>query len=251
MSANPPARRRRVSLRPRGLDTARELDLLADLPLNFDPAQAPPHHRRGWHEDQRCTPVGVEAPGAFQPGGAAETAVRLIEAYDFSDPSLLRAAFRPDVPLLGRDMLLQGSFLFLRFLLGVRVNEVLDETREGPRGPERAVGWSYRTLRGHLEQGELRYEVVKELDTGRVAFRIRAHSRRAPIPNPWLRLGWRLFGRRRQLRFYRRAIERLPALVREPPPPLPPGPDGLVRAPAGAGPADTRGVVVHVRRGGR
>lgn len=133
-------------------------------------------------------------------------------------------------------MLLEGRFLVLRFLMGVRITEAIDETRDGPPGPERVVGWSYQTLRGHLEQGRLAYEIATEPRTGRVEFRIVAHSRQAPIRNPVLRAGFRYFGPFTQLRFYRRALRRLAGQLQAPPEPPRPGPDGLVRAPSGVRP---------------
>src|SRR5207248_1742470 len=68
---------------------------------------------------------------------------------------------------------------------------------------------AYRTLQGHLEMGQMDYEVWKWLDTGRVEFRIHAYSRRARIRNPALRLGFRLIGRREQVRFARHACARM------------------------------------------
>src|SRR3712207_7370963 len=50
--------------------------------------------------------------------------------------------------LVGRNMLLEGRFLFLRFLLGVRIVAAHDELVDGPNGPERRIGWSYATLDG-------------------------------------------------------------------------------------------------------
>jgi uncharacterized protein (UPF0548 family) len=75
--------------------------------------------------------------------------------------------------------------------------------------PVRVWGWSYRTLRGHLEMGQMDYEVLKWLDDGSVEFRIHVVSRPARIPNPLVRLGFRLFGRREQVRFARRALARM------------------------------------------
>ena len=180
--------------------------------------------------------LGREAPGEPEPGGLLETAGALVNSYEFSDPAILRAAFRCTGDLVGRDMLLEGRFLVLRFLLGVRVTAQHDEVRDGRCGPERVMGWSYQTLRGHLEQGRLTYELAKELETGRVEFRIVGYSRRAPIRNPVLRLGFQLFGRHTQLRVYRQALARLRALLQAPPAPPKPGPDGLVRAPSGVEP---------------
>ncbi|TWF74274.1 uncharacterized protein (UPF0548 family) [Pseudonocardia hierapolitana] len=209
---------------------------LHDLPVNYDEAAAPPAVTAGWHIDRRVLELGREAPGEPEPGGLLETAGALVNNYEFSDPSILRAAFRYPGDLMGRDMLLEARFLVLRFLLGVRITTEHDEVRDGSRGPERVIGWSYQTLRGHLEQGRLAYELAKELETGRVEFRIVAYSRQAPIRNPVLRLGFRLFGRRTQLKFYRLALARLRGLVHAPPAPPRPGPDGLVRAPSGVEP---------------
>lgn len=206
---------------------------LRDRPVNYDEAQAPPAVVTGWHRDHCALELGHEAPGEPEPDGLVATAEALVNSYEFSDPAILRAAFHTPGDLVGRDMLLEGRFLVLRFLLGVRITDAHDERREGPNGPERVIGWSYQTLHGHLEQGRLTYEVAKELQTGRVEFRIDAYSRRAPIANPLLRLGFTLFGRHTQLRFYRHALARLRRLLQDPPRPAQPGPDGLVRAPSG------------------
>jgi uncharacterized protein (UPF0548 family) len=209
---------------------------LRDLPVNYEEASAPPTVVAGWHQDRCVLELGREAPGEPEPGGLLETAAALVNSYEFSDPAILRAAFRHPGDLVGRDMLLEGRFFVLRFLLGVRITAAHDEVRDGPHGPERVTGWSYQTLRGHLEQGRLAYELAKELETGRVEFRIVAYSRRAPIRNPVLRLGFGLFGRHTQLKFYRLALARLQALLQAPPEPPRPGPDGLVRAPSGVEP---------------
>ena len=92
--------------------------------------------------------------------------------------------------LAGRYMLLEGRFFGLRFYLGVRITRVTDETRDGYSG-ERVWGWSYQTLQGHLEQGRLSYEVIKNLASGQVTFRVprlfppRTHSQ-PPDPH-WVR----------------------------------------------------------------
>jgi hypothetical protein len=51
-----------------------------------------------------------------------------------------------------------------------------------------------------------------------------------------LRTGFRLFGRRTQLQFYRHALARLHRLMQAPPGPPAPGADGVVRAPSGVEP---------------
>jgi Domain of unknown function (DUF1990) len=104
----------------------------------------------------------------------------------------------------------------------VRVTRVWDEDRESAR----VFGYEYVTLRGHVEKGRMDYEVWKWRDDGAVEFRLHAHSRASGDGAPWTRLGFRLFGRRSQVRFHMRCCElvaRLTAdelgLPREPRPP--------------------------------
>lgn len=246
------ARRREPALITLGrTDVAAAVADLANRGVNYDEGQAPPHVTDGWHRDRVVVELGHEGPGEPEPGGLVATAGALVNSYEFSDPSILRAAYRYPGDLVGRDMLLEGRYLFLRFFLGVRIVDEHDELGDGPNGPERRTGWSYQTLDGHLEQGRLTYEIVKELGTGRVEFRIIAYSRWAPIPNPLVRLGFNVFGRRTQLRWYHNAMSRLHGLLTDPPQPPQPGPDGLARAPSGEGPGRFEGVVVRFHHPGR
>jgi hypothetical protein len=81
----------------------------------------------------------------------------------------------------------------------VRVAEVFEETRSPSGRPAHVWGWSYRTLEGHVEMGQMDWEVWKWLDDGRVEFRVHAVSRVAPIHNPIVRLGFHLLrGRERR-----------------------------------------------------
>ena len=57
------------------------------------------------------------------------------------------------------------------------------------------------------------WEVWKWEDTGAVEFRIHAYSRAAPTDSVLVRVGMRLFARREQLRFYRRACARMRSLT--------------------------------------
>jgi len=123
--------------------------------------------------------------------------------YAFADPGRIRALYDADAPLEGRNMLLELRFLGLRERFGVRVGEVLDELREVDG--RRVHVWGYRTLEGHLEEGEMHYEVWEWEDSREVEFAIRVVSRRARQGNPILRL----FGRREQVRFARRACQRM------------------------------------------
>jgi uncharacterized protein (UPF0548 family) len=192
----------------------RELAALSARDINFDPGELPAHREvSGWNVDRMRTRLGVESPGEPVADGVFAAAARVLERYEFADQRILRAAFYEDVPLEGRDMLLVGRFHGLRFLLGVRVGGVT-------RGPDRLDGrpverfaWHYRTLEGHLEQGQMDYELVKWRDSGEVELRILARSRRAPMGNPIVALGFTVFARRQQLRFYDRALERTRTLV--------------------------------------
>jgi uncharacterized protein (UPF0548 family) len=170
---------------------------------NFDPSRlreliAEQH----WHQDDRRQALPGEPPGDPVPGGTFELAKALMRDYAFAEGSAVRAIFEQDAPLDGRDMMLVGRFLGFDFRLGVRVFEVVDERRTEEDRPVQVWGWSYRTLHGHLERGQMSYEVRKWLDSGAVEFRIAAVSHRAPVRNPLVRLGFALFGRREQLKFY-------------------------------------------------
>jgi uncharacterized protein (UPF0548 family) len=190
------------------------LDELHDTELNFDLDQRDRFTSdTGWRFDEYRQPLPKEDPGPPVPGGSWEIARRLVQDYEFADPAIIRAVYHPDRPLEERDMLLEARFYGLRLHFGVRVGGVIDETRKLDGRHVRVWGWNYRTLQGHLEMGQMDYEVWKWLDSGEVEFRIRRFSRPAGIANPLVRLGFQLFGRREQLRFARRACERMARLT--------------------------------------
>ncbi len=193
---------------------AAALRALADLDINYETVREPvPSWSSRWCLDAlRCT-VGRETPGDPVAGGAWDIACRLVRDYQLADPRILRALYRRDEQLLGRNMLLEGHFLGLRFDMGVRVTSVVDETRRSGGAARRVWGWGYQTLRGHLEEGELSYEVIKHLHTGAVEFHITGYSRRAPIANPLVRFGFHMFGRATQHRFYRNSARQLHRMV--------------------------------------
>ncbi len=229
----------------RGLDEPVVLDELSGLRVNYDPARAPERGAEAveghWHVDSGTAVIGQEAPGPPEHDGAWEIACRLVGQYEFADARILRGVYRPGGPLLGRNMLLEGRFFGLRFYVGVRVTGVIDEERDIDGGKERVWGWCYQTLEGHLEQGRLSYEVIKNLGTGQVTFRVAGYSRPAPIGNPVIRWGFRLFGRWTQERFYRNIQSRMTDLVRtaqrgRPLPAPETRPGGIVLAPSGVRP---------------
>lgn len=180
----------------------RRLAALVDTPVNYDAealnvADPPP----GWNVDHRCQPLTAEPPGEPVREGSWEIARRLIRSYAFADPSMVRAHYDHDAPLEGRTMLLELRALGLvRVYVGVRVVKVYDELRTDDGRQARVFGWAYRTLEGHVEEGQMDWQVWKWLDTGEVQFRVHAVSRTAPIPNPVVRLGfWALRGHERAL----------------------------------------------------
>ena len=192
----------------------RRLRALRGQGLNFEPRPVEQYTpARGWHADALSQPL---------PRGSWEVARRLVEAYCMADPALVRATWDHDAPLLGRDMLLKlRLYRVLSVYAGVRVTRVWNETRDG----DRVFGFEYGTLTGHVERGRMDYE-VRERGDGAVDFLIHAHSRPSGEGLPWVRLGFWLFGRREQMRFYARCCERIARLsARElglpeaPPPP--------------------------------
>lgn len=190
------------------------LEELRQRPLNFDLAERASFSKEtGWNVDDYLQALPGEAPGEPVPGGSWMIARELMAHYEFADPSIVRAVYSRESPLEGRDMLLEIRFFGLRFRFGVRVADVVDEATTIEGRPARVWGWSYRTLKGHIEMGQMDYEVRKWLDDGHVEFRIHVVSRAARIGNPVIALGFRLFGRREQTRFARHACQRMVSLV--------------------------------------
>ena len=192
----------------------RALAELTGRPLNFDPAElehAGPE--RGWRIDDYREPLPPEPPGPPVAGGSFAVAQRLMADYAFADPAIVRAVYDPASDLADRNMLLQARFGPLRLYFGCRVGTITDETRVVNGREARVWGWGYGTLAGHVERGQMQWAVWKWLDDGAVEFRIHVVSRRAKVRNPFVRLGFRLFGRRQQVRFAQRACERMAELV--------------------------------------
>jgi uncharacterized protein (UPF0548 family) len=148
------------------------------------------------------------------PPGSWEVARRLIEDYRMADPAIVRATWEPRAPLLGREMLLQLRLWRVLFVRArVRVTRVWDEERVQDGRRARVFGYEYETLPGHLEMGRMDYEVYEWHDDGAVEFRLHASSAASGQGAWWARIGFRLFGRREQVRFYRRCCERMAQLT--------------------------------------
>ncbi|MGE3140569.1 MAG: DUF1990 family protein [Thermoleophilia bacterium] len=194
--------------------TMRALDSLRARSPNYTPEDLAKLDRAvGWRVDDHRVELPAEEPGPPTDHGSWAAAVEIARRYEFADPRLIQAVYYTGGPLDGRDMLLEGRFLGMRFMLGVRVVASVDETGSLDDRPARLWGWSYGTLEGHLETGRMDYLVVKFLDTGEVEFRIHAVSHVSHIPNPFVRAGFRIFGRHLQRRFARTATARMKLLV--------------------------------------
>lgn len=193
---------------------ARDLAALAGRPLNFDPAEvAPPLDRSDWRVDEMVEPLPHETPGPPRPGGSWLVAKRMMDAYQLADPRVVEGVYAPGASIPGRDMLLKIHYGPLRFRVGVRVGEPREETVELDGGRVLRYGWAYRTLAGHFEAGEMRYELRKWLDSGDVEFLLHGFSRPAPTGPLLTRTGFRLLGRPQQLRFYRQICRRVRRLT--------------------------------------
>lgn len=191
-----------------------EFERAADLTPNFDLESARSSYESGeWCIDEYCAELPEEPPGPPVPHGTFARAREVLLNYEFPDPSILTGVFVPDQPLEQRLLLLRARFLVFRFLFAVRVSQVTDECREIDGEPVRVWGYSYCTLEGHFEQGEITFEIWKYEASGKVEFRIHAYSRSSHIPNIFYRIGFRLFGRGLQVKFAERALERMQDIV--------------------------------------
>ncbi|GAB4518742.1 MAG: hypothetical protein OHK0046_26740 [Anaerolineae bacterium] len=194
-----------------------QLELARTARLNFDPQKRTEYTEiSGWRIDDYEIGLPSEPPGPPIAGGAWEAAKQVIWNYEFPDPELITGIFIPDDPLESRVMVLRARFWWFRFLFSVRIGHVIDETRTTEKGEEVKVwGYSYQTLEGHFELGEITFEVWKFMQTGNVSFRIHAYSKADRIPNLFYRLGFLIFGRRLQIRFAHTAMDRMQRLVTE------------------------------------
>ena len=196
------------------LDIRVALEGLRRKRLNFSPEKVAEYiESTGWRIDHYREPLPAEHPGPPAPGGSWEIARRLATVYEFVDSKLVRAYYDPQEPLESRNMLLEIHFWGMRIYAGVRSGGVTDGIRREDGSEARVWSWSYRTLEGHFEMGQIDYQVWKWLDSGKVEFQIRALSRPAPIDDLVVRLGFLLFGRGKQKEFARRACERMRKLT--------------------------------------
>jgi uncharacterized protein (UPF0548 family) len=203
-----------LSDRPLHEQFRKRLDALNERPLNFELEQLDVYTaENGWRIDDHQIALPPEPPGPPVAGGAWETAKQILQDYRFADPKIITGIFLPDTPLDQRVMLLRGRSYGMTFWLGARVGAVIDERRTKDDGEYKVWGYNYHTLEGHLERGQMEFTVWKRLGDGQVSFRIHAFSQADRIRNPVIRLGFRLLGRRVQVRFINNSLERMLHLV--------------------------------------
>jgi Domain of unknown function (DUF1990) len=130
---------------------------LSDRPVNYDVGVLDLEHPPAdWTIDDRRQPLPPEPPGGPVAGGSFEIARRLIKGYEFADPSIVRAYYEAEDPYPGRDMLLELRTLgAVKIHVGVRVCDVYDDSRTVAAREVRVFGWSYHTLEGHVERGQM------------------------------------------------------------------------------------------------
>jgi hypothetical protein len=186
----------------------------AERPLNFDPATLKSAGRTGWHVDDYRQPLPLEPPGEPVLNGSFESAQQLMCDYAFADPAIVRAVFDPASGLANRNMLLQARFGPLRFFLGCRVGTITDETRAPSSGGQSASG-AGATARSPDISNAARWTSPSGSGSTTAPSSSASMSSRAAHRwgNPLIRLGFRLVGRRQQVRFARRACERMGELV--------------------------------------
>src|SRR5262245_57228882 len=160
--------------------------------VNFDRPPEEMIAENGWTVDGADSVIGREPPGPPEPDGIFERAKQGLIHYDFSDPAIVEGHLDPDAPFVGRNMLLEIKCWGFRFLGGVRVHTIREESDE-----RRTVfGFRYDTLEGHIERGYEWFLLRKDHETGEVWFKIEAHWRLGDFPAWWARLGFKRIGER-------------------------------------------------------
>lgn len=189
------------------------LQRLRSTRRNFDDPDEKLSLAHGWHEYYSEALVAREAPGPPVEGGSFARGRVAVANYAFSDPRIVIGHFEPDVPLLGRPMLLEmRAMRVLHYLSGVIVSKVRSEEEE-----DRTVfGFRYDTLEGHIERGIEWFLLTKDRATGEIRFRIEAAWLPGDFPNWWSRLGFSLLGPRYQRQWHHRAHHLLRSLMANP-----------------------------------
>lgn len=193
-------------------ELAERLRALDVLERNFDTDETAMVPAHGWHGYASEALLTHEKRGLPVEDGFFERGWLAMLSFKFSDPAIVVAHFDPDVPLLGRRMLLEVKVLGLRYLNGTVVSAVRTDRTDTCT----TYGFRYDTLEGHIEAGTEWFLLTKDHGSGDVRFTIRAKWRAGEFPNWWSRVGFHVLGRHYQRRWHVHAHHRLLALMREP-----------------------------------
>ena len=186
------------------------LESLKKVERNFPDTGPESQAGTNWRRYYSESIIAIEKPGPPEKGGAFDLAWKAVSEYQFSEPTIVTGHFNPQDELKGRSILLEIKVLGLRYLCGVRIGELHNQTTEH----ETQSGWRYDTLQGHFEIGSEWFMVTKKHDTGEIWFRISASWRPGNFPNWWSRTGFELVGRNYQLKWHRLAYVRLRELLK-------------------------------------
>jgi uncharacterized protein (UPF0548 family) len=194
-------------------ELARRLEEASKLEESFSEPVTEMTRDAGWHQYHSESVVGHENPGTPATDGPFQRGCTVVTSYEFSDPRIVIGHFDPDVPLEGRNMLLEiRAFRSLHYLSAVRVNAVKSESTDHYS----ACGFRYDTLEGHIERGFEWFVLTKDHTSGEIRFRIEAAWRPGDFPNAWSRIGFAVVGPRYQRLWHRRAHGLLSRLMRVP-----------------------------------
>lgn len=182
---------------------------LNDGGRNFTPPTLPLQEPFEWRRHRSRARIASAAPGSPRRGGPFNRAKRALDAYAFSDPDIVEAHFEPNTPLQDRRILLELKVPFLRYLAGVVVTRVQDESTETAT----TFGFRYDTLDGHIERGWEWFVLHKDHESGVISFHVSAIWLPGDFPNWWSRVGFALVGGSYQRRWHRRAHHRMAAFA--------------------------------------
>jgi len=180
------------------------LNALGGARRNFNPDSAGPG-APPWRRYASRARIARGEKGPPAPDGPFLRARNALATYSFSDPDIVQAYFDPEAALEGRRQLLELKVPLLRYLCGVVVTRVRDEST----AESTTFGFRYDTLDGHIEKGWEWFLINKRHDTGVVTFHVAATWLPGDFPNWWSRVGFHLVGPAYQRRWHRIAHARM------------------------------------------
>lgn len=181
-----------------------KLSDLSDLSYNFDlnylNSESP-----GWYHDRYCERIDISKIASTATAPIIIKRIKeYLKNYKFPDPKLVRSYFDPNSNMEGRNMLIEGKFLWVKVYFPVRISEVID-TRD-------SFGYSYRTLEGHWEKGQISF-FINAINKYAVEIKIESVSQPAHIERWDYRIGFKLFGRYLQRKFAKSCIKRIKSRI--------------------------------------